>query len=205
MFSVPLGENAQLRPLEPWQAAEFLEHMDRARALSKDCAGVDERILATQSAALAALHGKSYGRALDRAYEALQLAGLEKRDLSSYIAAVSLISQIHLVRGNHDSNRILDLPWAAPPVESMRLTVTDGTGRDRRLFLSHYAHRAWPGLWRETLHLFGHSHGWLPDTSRSCDVGIDACDARPVDLDAILLRLQAAELVPEELARHGMR
>lgn len=21
----------------------------------------------------------------------------------------------HLVRGNHDSNRILDLPWAAPP------------------------------------------------------------------------------------------
>ncbi|MET0369053.1 MAG: metallophosphoesterase [Methylobacterium sp.] len=111
----------------------------------------------------------------------------------------------HLVRGNHDSNRILDLPWAAPPMESMRLTVTDGTGRDRRLFLSHYAHRAWPGLWRETLHLFGHSHGWLPDTSRSCDVGIDACDARPVDLDAILLRLQAAELVPEELARHGMR
>lgn len=31
MFSVPLGENAQLRPLEPWQAAEFLDHMDRAR------------------------------------------------------------------------------------------------------------------------------------------------------------------------------
>jgi ribosomal-protein-serine acetyltransferase len=32
MFSVPLGAGAELRPLEPWQAEEFLEHMDRARA-----------------------------------------------------------------------------------------------------------------------------------------------------------------------------
>ncbi|MEV4516050.1 GNAT family protein [Dactylosporangium sp. NPDC049525] len=32
MFSVPLAEGADLRPLEPWQAAEFLAHMDRARA-----------------------------------------------------------------------------------------------------------------------------------------------------------------------------
>jgi RimJ/RimL family protein N-acetyltransferase len=31
MFSVPLADSAQLRPLEPWQAAEFLAHMDRAR------------------------------------------------------------------------------------------------------------------------------------------------------------------------------
>lgn len=91
---------------------DAVKHMDRARALAKDCAGVDERILATQSAALAALHGKSYGRALDRAYEALQLAGLEKRDLSSYIAAVSLISQIHLVRGNH-SEAYLALVYAS--------------------------------------------------------------------------------------------
>ncbi|OEV06348.1 GNAT family N-acetyltransferase [Streptomyces nanshensis] len=32
MFAVPLGEDgAELRPLEPWQAEEFLEHMDRGR------------------------------------------------------------------------------------------------------------------------------------------------------------------------------
>ncbi|MER7277164.1 GNAT family protein [Dactylosporangium sp. NPDC000244] len=31
MFSVSLGGGAELRPLEPWQAAEFLAHMDRAR------------------------------------------------------------------------------------------------------------------------------------------------------------------------------
>lgn len=32
MFTVPLAEGADLRPLEPWQAEEFLTHMDRARA-----------------------------------------------------------------------------------------------------------------------------------------------------------------------------
>jgi RimJ/RimL family protein N-acetyltransferase len=32
MFAIPLGDGAQLRPLEPWQAEEFLAHMDRGRA-----------------------------------------------------------------------------------------------------------------------------------------------------------------------------
>ncbi|MFC9427940.1 GNAT family N-acetyltransferase [Streptomyces sp. NPDC056987] len=38
MFAVPLGDGAELRPLESWQAEEFLAHMDRARDL------VDEHI-----------------------------------------------------------------------------------------------------------------------------------------------------------------
>jgi hypothetical protein len=78
--------------------ADAVRHMDLARALATRAAGVDVRILAAQSAALAAVHGKSWGRALDRAYEALQLAGLEQRSLTSYVAAVSLIAQIHLAR-----------------------------------------------------------------------------------------------------------
>jgi ribosomal-protein-serine acetyltransferase len=32
MYAIDLGDGAELRPLEPWQAAEFLAHMDRARA-----------------------------------------------------------------------------------------------------------------------------------------------------------------------------
>ncbi|MFJ9854446.1 GNAT family N-acetyltransferase [Streptomyces sp. NPDC101150] len=31
MFTLPLDDYAQLRPLEPWQAQEFLAHIDRAR------------------------------------------------------------------------------------------------------------------------------------------------------------------------------
>ncbi|MEU9132563.1 GNAT family protein [Kitasatospora sp. NPDC048540] len=33
MYAVPLTEDAELRPLEPWQAAEFLDHIDRARVI----------------------------------------------------------------------------------------------------------------------------------------------------------------------------
>ncbi|WP_298955483.1 metallophosphoesterase [uncultured Methylobacterium sp.] len=106
-----------------------------------------------------------------------------------------------LVRGNHDSNRVLDLPWAEPPVESIRLTAEDAAGTPWRLFLAHYAHRAWPGLWRGTRHLYGHTHGTIPDTIRSCDAGVDAWDYRPVALDALLARQDAATLVPDELAR----
>jgi len=31
VFAFPLGDHAQLRPLEPWHAQEFLAHIDRAR------------------------------------------------------------------------------------------------------------------------------------------------------------------------------
>jgi len=31
MYAIDLGNGAELRPLEPWQAPEFLAHMDRAR------------------------------------------------------------------------------------------------------------------------------------------------------------------------------
>ncbi|GGZ30033.1 N-acetyltransferase [Streptomyces nitrosporeus] len=33
MLTAPLDDHAQLRPLEPWQAPEFLAHIDRARPL----------------------------------------------------------------------------------------------------------------------------------------------------------------------------
>ena len=108
-----------------------------------------------------------------------------------------------LIRGNHDTNRVLDLPWAQAPQESARITVRDSTGTEWRLFLAHYAHRAWPGLWRGTRHLYGHTHATLPDTRCSCDVGVDAWDYRPVAIADILARQDGATLLPEELARDG--
>lgn len=106
-----------------------------------------------------------------------------------------------LVRGNHDTNRVLNLPWHEPPLESARITVHDGAGHEWRLYLAHYAHRAWPGLWRGTRHLYGHTHGTLPDTRFSCDVGVDAWAHRPVGITRIIARQDAAEMLPEELVR----
>ena len=109
-----------------------------------------------------------------------------------------------LVRGNHDTRRVLDLPWAEPPVESARITVADPSG-PQRLYLAHYAHRAWPGLWRGVRHLYGHTHAALADTRRSCDVGVDAWGYRPVGLAALLARQDAAAAWPEELAPSAAR
>src|SRR4051812_23325393 len=39
MFSIDLGGGAELRPLEPWRAEEFLAHMDRAREHIKPWVG----------------------------------------------------------------------------------------------------------------------------------------------------------------------
>lgn len=107
-----------------------------------------------------------------------------------------------LIRGNHDTGRVLDLPWTDPPRENARVAALDEGGVERPLYLSHYAHRAWPGLWRGRRHLYGHTHGALADTRLSCDVGVDAWDYRPVGLAALIARQDAAVLLPEELVEH---
>ena len=105
-----------------------------------------------------------------------------------------------LVVGNHDSNRVLELPWASPPVEHARLTLRGSSGDEVRLYLAHYPMRSWPGLWRGTRHLHGHTHSMLPGTSQSCDVGADAWDYTPATLGEVIARQDATATLPEELA-----
>lgn len=99
-----------------------------------------------------------------------------------------------LVRGNHDKTRVLDLPW-----HSVHDFATPKLAGQRWIF-SHYPMRAWPGAFRGSLHCFGHTHGLLPDTSRSCDVGVDRWRYRPASLEEIRERMDATFVVPEELA-----
>ena len=42
---------------------------------------------------------------------------------------------------------------------------------------------------RGDIHLYGHSHGNLPGTAASTDVGVDCFDFAPVTLDRICERL----------------
>lgn len=126
-------------------------------------------------------------------------AGASREACTAVFARLNGVKR--LVRGNHDSNRVLELPWSEPAVESARITLRAADGAEWRLFLAHYAHRAWPGLWRGTRHLYGHTHASLADTRRSCDVGVDAWDYGPVGLQAIIARQDAATTWPEELER----
>jgi len=107
----------------------------------------------------------------------------------------------YLVVGNHDSAKVQALPWASPPREILRVTV-----ERQQLFLSHYPTRAWPGIFGGTIHLHGHTHGTLPATRHSCDVGVDQWQLRPVTLSEIREHLAAAQgPLEEELARADAR
>jgi calcineurin-like phosphoesterase family protein len=84
----------------------------------------------------------------------------------------------YLITGNHDLDnrsrlhkRLRDLEWAVPPVAAME--TSDG---GQRVYLCHYASRAWPASHHGAWHFFGHSHGRMPPLGRSRDVGVDLAD-----------------------------
>lgn len=104
----------------------------------------------------------------------------------------------HLVIGNHDNGRTLRLPWSSKPGDLRRIAVDHG---DRRhdIVACHYPMRSWVRVHHGSLHLYGHMHGSLPGTRRSCDVGVDVWDYRPVTLTDILDAMALSDTWPEEL------
>jgi len=93
-----------------------------------------------------------------------------------------------LIRGNHDKIGVR-LPWDGPVVDVARVHVPLADGSTQGVWCSHYAHRVWPRMHRGDIHLFGHSHGTLPGTAASTDVGVDCFGYRPVTLAEIRVRL----------------
>ncbi|MEV0040643.1 GNAT family protein [Streptomyces sp. NPDC050804] len=71
MFAISLGDGAELRPLEPWQAEEFLAHIDRARDL------VDQHIgFARAAADLVSAEARLTSYAQKRAADSGRLYGI---------------------------------------------------------------------------------------------------------------------------------
>ena len=96
----------------------------------------------------------------------------------------ALHGQKHLVAGNHDDPDVFALPWRSIG------HVAELSVEGQRIFLSHSAHRVWPGQRRGAWQLYGHSHGRLPGSSLSCDVGVDAdWGYAPVSIEQIRPRL----------------
>ena len=111
----------------------------------------------------------------------------------AYAASIRgrLNGRIRLIRGNHDELGER-LEWDGPVVDVLRVFVQDpGMPKPRAVWLSHYAHRTWPHDRHGDLHLYGHSHGSLPGTRTSLDVGVDCWDWAPVRLADILKRMAA--------------
>lgn len=89
----------------------------------------------------------------------------------------------HLIVGNHDSDDTLALPWAS--IAQMREITLEG----QRVWLSHYALREWPRFYKDSLHLFGHSHSKMPGSRRCLDVGVDNVGFVPQTLNQLKVRM----------------
>src|SRR5262245_53035088 len=82
---------------------------------------------------------------------------------------------VHLIWGNHD-RRPAVAPLFGQTHDQVMIRV-----EEQLLFLNHYAMRVWDRAHRGAWHLYGHSHGKLPDDPNllSFDIGVDCHDFRP--------------------------
>ncbi|MFA8451198.1 MAG: metallophosphoesterase family protein [Bacteroidales bacterium] len=100
-----------------------------------------------------------------------------------------LNGKIHLVKGNHDriSSEIKNLFEWVKDYHELKLNDVDHNSGKQLIVLSHYAMRVWNKSHHGSYHLYGHSHGELPDDihSLSFDVGVDAHNYYPLSYQEV--------------------
>ncbi len=119
---------------------------------------------------------------------------------------------VHLILGNHDQH-IVDKEikyhdTSFDPIElfsSVQDVLTLDIGKTK-LFLSHYSHRVWLGSHKGVIHLYGHSHGSIPDYGKSMDVGVDVAfkkfgEYRPFNIGDITNIMSKRTI--EKIDHHG--
>ena len=123
-----------------------------------------------------------------------------------------ICKNIHLVLGNHDQH-IIDKEikyhdTTFNPIElfsSVQDVLTLDIGKTK-IFLSHYSHRVWLGSHKGVIHLYGHSHGSIPDYGKSMDVGVDVAfkkfgEYRPFNIGDITNIMSKRNI--EKIDHHG--
>jgi len=98
----------------------------------------------------------------------------------------------HFIKGNHDKP-FLDWYHNFGNEELARKVTVyphflETWINKNQFILCHYAMRVWNQSHRGSFHLYGHSHGTLPDdpNSKSFDVGVDCHDFMPISLERVL-------------------
>lgn len=97
-----------------------------------------------------------------------------------------LNGKIEFCYGNHDDIRLFNK--AKIQGQDIRKVRYEG----EIIILCHYAMRVWNRSHHGTWHLYGHSHGALPEAdSLSFDVGVDANNYYPVSFDQVREKILA--------------
>jgi len=103
-------------------------------------------------------------------------------DAEQYISRLN--GQHHLIMGNHEHNSFRK--GKRPGVYHSTQQVKEIKWQGYSFFLSHYSHRVWNKSHFGAIHLYGHSHGNIPNFGRSMDVGVDTNNFFPYSGEDII-------------------
>ena len=116
--------------------------------------------------------------------------------LASYVNRLAINPEnIMLIAGNHD--RVKSCQKVFGRVENVFRyrdhSRTRPDGKPQSIVLCHYAMRVWQGSHHGAWHLYGHTHGTLPELSASpsFDCGVDSNDFRLWSLDDVAARISS--------------
>lgn len=127
--------------------------------------------------------------------------------LSSADRSLRILEQlngnIYLIKGNHEKS-VLEKSFTRDKFKWIKdyyeLTVEDLDAKGGRqvIVLLHYAMKVWNKSHKGSFHLFGHSHGSLPDdvNSLSFDVGVDSHDYFPISYEQVKQIMSKKEFKP---------
>src|SRR3954447_14711520 len=98
-----------------------------------------------------------------------------------------LNGEIHLVWGNHDRPAYAIRERFASYHDYLQITVCE-----QFIVCFHYAMRVWNKSHKGSWHLYGHSHGSLPDDPHalSMDVGVDCNNFYPFSFEEVAFRMK---------------
>jgi calcineurin-like phosphoesterase family protein len=96
---------------------------------------------------------------------------------------------IYLIVGNHEGAALENrhkFKWIKEYFE-LKIADKDCPNGVQRIILFHYAMRVWRGDYHGTWHLYGHSHGNLPDKEDvlAFDIGVDCHDFYPLSYEEV--------------------
>lgn len=104
----------------------------------------------------------------------------------------------HLVYGNHDEYLMKDEErlLADGVFQSMQY-YKELRHNGYQFMMFHFAGRTWNKAQHDSIHLFGHTHGYLAPRGKSVDVGVDdksiTDEYRPISIDEIIAFMDARQ------------
>lgn len=96
-----------------------------------------------------------------------------------------LYGEIHIIWGNHDhkvARKYANMFSSCHELLELKID-------NQLIVMCHYAMRTWRNSNRGSIHLYGHSHGNLPPTFNSMDVGVDCHNFSPISLEEVCQKI----------------